>query len=524
VPLHCAYLVMTQDTDTELIDRALTHGDPLALQRLIERHRRSVTLIAYQALGNSDDAQDVAQEALAYALQRLGELRDRSRFAGWLRHITLSLCVDYRRRRGTRRLGEPITVLNKASEEANFADRLSIRQAVAHLSEAHRTVLLLHYVGGWSQAEVARLLAIPLNTVRSRLMAAKRLLRTDLQSLYPQPHRAQRKSMSTDTLTLSTAHTTLLEAAFSGARILSVQTDPEAWMPFSPRVRIALPNGEAKTVDFRTLSPRKAEVYAALSRLGIPTPRLIGEPDPATGLTLCEPPAGENALLWALGGTPHRIRLATERAFESIDRLQGATAALLADPIGTQLPHRTLADEAATIVSEEQWQADTWLNWPASDVAGWRADPWFAGALAQVQASVANINDPLVFTNYLHFFPGWIRIEVGPDPINEPLGWPGDRRMQCNPIVEYVDPDGYIGDPLLGLAMVWIYDCYPFVHTGFVEQYLWRKGLSKRDFGPRLALRALQVIARELPVKRPQEGAEYWDSLHGYVEQGIAWM
>jgi RNA polymerase sigma factor (sigma-70 family) len=521
---------MNIETDTELIGRALAHNDHLAISRLIERHRQAVTRIATQALGNSDDAQDVAQEALVYALQRLGELRDRSRFAGWLRHITLSLCVDYRRRRGTRRLGEPITLLNEASEEANFAERLAIRQAVAHLSEAHRTTLLLHYVGGWSLEEVASLLTIPINTVRSRLMAAKRLLRADLQPFATrpsgsQPSRAQRKPMSVEPFTLSTAHTNLIEAAFPGARILTLQTDPEAWMPFSPRVQLALSDGTERTVDFRTIGPKKAAVYAALHRLGIPIPRLIYGPSPESDLALCEPPAGENTLTWALGGTPHRIRLVTERGFEAIDRLQEATEALLADPVGAQLPRRTLADEAEALVSDERWQADPWLAAATqSAVAEWRADPWFAGALKRVQAAAAGIQDPLAFTYYLHFFPGWVRIAPGPDPFNEPLGWPGDQRMQANPIVEYIDPDGYIGDPLLGLAMVWIYDCYPIVHTGYVEQYLWRKGLSRRDFAPRLALQALRTIARELPVQRPAEGAEYWDSLHGYVEQGLAWM
>jgi hypothetical protein len=57
-----------------------------------------------------------------------------------------------------------------------------------------------------------------------------------------------------------------------------------------------------------------------------------------------------------------------------------------------------------------------------------------------------------------------------------------------------------------------------------VEQYLWRRGVSRREFAPRLALRALQTIARELPIARPTEGGEFWDSLRGYVEQGLAWM
>ena len=59
-------------TDTELVRRALA-GDKLAAGRLAERHRRLVLALAFRTLGNADDAQDVAQEALVTALQRLPE-------------------------------------------------------------------------------------------------------------------------------------------------------------------------------------------------------------------------------------------------------------------------------------------------------------------------------------------------------------------------------------------------------------------------------------------------------------------
>ena len=45
----------------------------------------------------ADDALDVTQETLVYALQRLPEPRDRTRFGGWLRNITILRCADYRR-------------------------------------------------------------------------------------------------------------------------------------------------------------------------------------------------------------------------------------------------------------------------------------------------------------------------------------------------------------------------------------------------------------------------------------------
>lgn len=492
----------------------------------MERHRRVVLTLAYRALENADDAQDVAQEALVYALQRLPDLREAGRFTFWLRSITLSLCADYRRRRGTRRLGEPITVLNEASEQVAYAEALAVRQAVAGLSDAHRTTLLLHYVGGWSREEVAAILEIPVNTVRSRLMAAKRSLRAELPGFFPEPIASKGKPMPTDTFGLSETRLSLINAAFPGARILSVQNDPEPWMPFNPRVHLALADGTEKTVDFRgDITPERAALLPVLERLGIPGPWLIHGPIPdgAGHQSLCEVPRGENLLLWALGGTPHRIRLATERAFEAIDRLQDLTPFLQADPVGAGLERRTLADEIAILTEDARWNADPWLAEEGRARRQWLQDPWFTAALAKVQAAIADIHDPLVYTHYGFFFPLSYRVATTDDPFNEPFGAPGDPAYRKNPLVEFVQPFGHYGDPLLGLAMVWVQDCYPFVHTGFVEQFLWRRGVGKREFAPRLALKALQMIARDLPVERPADGG-YWDGLHGWAEQGLGWM
>lgn len=505
-------------SDPELIRQALA-GNLLAAERLAARYRRAVLALAQRALGNADDAQDVAQETLVYAHQRLSDVRDRARFSGWLRHVTLSLCADYRRRRGTRRLGEPMTVLNEAAEETNFARRLAVREAVAHLSDNHRTTLLLHYVGGWSLDEVAAMTDTPLNTVRSRLGAGKRLLRADLRALFPE---TKGKSMPAQTFALSEAQTSLLHAVFPKARVLSVQADPEPWMPFTPRVRLALADGSETTVDFRAdiTSPR-AELFAVLERLGIPGPQIVGRP--TDGGSLCAVPRGENLGHWAMGGTPHRIRLATERAFEGIDRLQGVTERLQADPVGAKLERRTLTDELEILTNDARWNADAWLAEEGKERKKWLADSWFTAALEKTRNAVADIQEPLVYTHYLHFYPGSYRIAPGESAYDEPLGWPGDARYRENPLVEFVNPFGHFGDPLLGLAMVWVQDCYPFVHTGFVEQFLWRRGVSRREFAPRLAVKALQMVARDLPLARPDANG-YWDGLHGWVEQALEWM
>ena len=495
---------VTITNDQDLLQK-LRSGNRAAFATFGTTFRPFLVSVAYQALQNSDDAQDIAQEVLIYAYHHVGELRDRAKLRAWLRQVTFTLCAEYRRRRGTRRLGEPIALMNEESEEANYAEQLLLRQALAHLPEAQRTAFLMHYSGGWGHEEVAQLLNIPVSTVRSRLQAAKKALRTDLHALYTE----KTNTMSANTLTQ--LQTSLLYSALPDAKILSVQSEPEAWMPFF--LRLVVESGETRTVEFRNdITPEKAELLPSLIRCGIPGPRLLTRPikDGDGFITLAEGVRGENLLLWAMGGTPHRLRLAADRGIEAITILHNATEALQNDPMGKRIARRTLADEVASIKTTG---------------GDWLQEAWFTDALAKVEAAtVPFANAPLVYTDYLHYFPNVVRVAEGGSAMNEPMGWPGDAQLAEKPIVEFVSPFGHFGDPLLGLAMVWIYDCYPIVHAGFVEKYLFEKGISRREFAPRLALRALQTIQRELPTVRPTDGPDYWDALHGYVEQGVQWL
>ena len=518
--------MMTQFTDAELISRTRA-ANRTAFHTLCERHRARVVSIALRALGNADDAQDIAQQAFVYLFQKLEELREPERLAGWLHALTLSLCSDYRRRRGTRTLGEPITMLNEASEERNLVENLMLRDALAHLPEAQRLTFLLHYEGGWTRDEIARLLDIPINTVRSRLMSAKQTLRTDLSALSIAREKTKLTRTMTPKFNLSDRQLQLLSTAFPDATVREVTADPEPWMPFKRRVRLSLADGTETVCDLRDdIRPEHLELHAALNRLGVPAPNPLTPPiSDGTGgyLSLCAQAKGENLLLWALGGTPHRIRLATERAFEGIDRLQSLTDALRSDPVGAKLPTRTLQDEANTLTDPDLWSADAWLNTPDNHSAEWRQDDWFRASAAKVQERVSGIEAPLVFTHYLHFFPNSLRIIPSKLPMDTPISGITDKRYTENPLCEFVSPFGGFGDPLLGLSMVWIYDCYPFVHTGFVEQYLWQHDLSRREFAPCLALRALQVLARECSVTHPSEDG-YAGALRGYVEWGLGIM
>jgi hypothetical protein len=302
----------------------------------------------------------------------------------------------------------------------------------------------------------------------------------------------------------------MIEQAFAGASILDVQTNPEPWQPFGPRVQLQLGNEETKTVDFRDgYSPFRVQLNALLEANGIPGPRILSAPVGPNGLVLAEPPRGENLSFWTLGGTPHRIRIATERAIEGIDRLQNCTEIIRNSSLASQIETRTLADQLAVLTDDARWNADPWLTEEGKHRTAWLSDPWFSDAVAKVTAFIPTIELPLVYTDDHFFFPQYYRIAGETDQ---------------NEILEFTHRIGHFGDPLLGLAMVWVYDCYPFVHTGFVEQILWRRGVSRHEFAPRLVLKALQMIARDLPVARPTSDPGYHDSLTAWAKKGLSWM
>jgi len=174
--------------DGELVRRA-RGGDRDAFTALVGRYRDMVYGAAFCYLGNAEDAQDAAQEAFITAYGRLGQLREPEKFAPWLRRLTRNVCTDSRRRRKVCVLplagawDEACQAQATPDDAEGVLTRLAVREALGCLSEPMRLTVTLCYGGGYSHAEVARFLDIPVNTVRSRLGHAKRRLREEMREM-----------------------------------------------------------------------------------------------------------------------------------------------------------------------------------------------------------------------------------------------------------------------------------------------------------------------------------------------------
>jgi RNA polymerase sigma-70 factor (ECF subfamily) len=165
-------------------------GDDAALEQEFEaRLTESSTLafrVAYSVLRHRQDAEDVAQEAFVRAYRSFRRLRDRDRFRAWLVRTTWRLAIDRQRsdrRRLHRERADTEPTHDVAADEALAASQraAALWRAIDALPTKLRVVIILANIEEHDIGEVARLLALPPGTVKSRLFLARQRLRELLQ-------------------------------------------------------------------------------------------------------------------------------------------------------------------------------------------------------------------------------------------------------------------------------------------------------------------------------------------------------
>jgi RNA polymerase sigma factor (sigma-70 family) len=163
--------------DEKIIARILA-GQHQAFGELVDRYLPMVRGIAYARVGNLDDADDVAQDSFVLAYQRLHQLRERAKFAGWLCAITRNVCVKQLEKRHKERAGRA-TLPREAVSPPDYAKAeliRAVRAEVEGLDVESREVLLLHYYSGKRSREIASLLDLSDGAVRKRLQRGREAL------------------------------------------------------------------------------------------------------------------------------------------------------------------------------------------------------------------------------------------------------------------------------------------------------------------------------------------------------------
>lgn len=180
---------LTDEADEAIVARVVA-GDTAAFERLVRRHNQRMFRAARAILKNDDEAEDAMQEAYVSAFAHLTQFGGRARFSTWLVRIAVYEALGRLRR--DKRLtsldeatleDEPMARTRDPEEAASDLELRELLEAsVDTLPVGFRTVFVMRAVEGLSVGETAEALAIPEETVRTRLHRARGLLRSDLQA------------------------------------------------------------------------------------------------------------------------------------------------------------------------------------------------------------------------------------------------------------------------------------------------------------------------------------------------------
>ena len=171
----------TLEFDDQALVAAALAGNPQAFGSLVARYDRAVYHLAYRTMQNSEYARDATQEAFFKAFRSLRTFKPGAKFSTWMFSIAYHECCDRLKRRkrfSDEEFPEYADRSPGPEEQAVAADEAArLRGAIDALPEKYRTAITLYHLQGRQYEEIARVLGIPIGTVKTHLFRAKEQLR-----------------------------------------------------------------------------------------------------------------------------------------------------------------------------------------------------------------------------------------------------------------------------------------------------------------------------------------------------------
>jgi RNA polymerase sigma-70 factor (ECF subfamily) len=176
--------------DIELIHAALK-GNQAAFKRLLKKYYTPLYNLIYRLVRNKGEVEDLTQEAFVKAFASLKYFNEEFAFSTWLYKIATNNTIDYIRKRKleTFSIDKPIesddsdykfelpdTTYEPDKEIIRRQKTILISEAIKKLPEKYRKVILLRHVDEYDYSEIAKILKLPIGTVKAHIFRARELL------------------------------------------------------------------------------------------------------------------------------------------------------------------------------------------------------------------------------------------------------------------------------------------------------------------------------------------------------------
>ena len=172
----------------ELLLKRAQKGDSRAFEELIAPHEGRIYAIALRMMGNHEDAQDCAQDAMIHIYRSLGSFRGQSTLSTWVYRVTTNTCLDELRRRKSRRQTSLESLVEEGWSPTDAGDtpemhalqtekQSALNAAIQSLPPDMRAAIVLRDIKGFSYDEIAEILDANVGTIKSRISRGREKLR-----------------------------------------------------------------------------------------------------------------------------------------------------------------------------------------------------------------------------------------------------------------------------------------------------------------------------------------------------------
>ena len=174
----------------EPVIEAIRGGDRYAFEEFVRRRNRWVRGVIFGVLGDRECVDDVAQQVWSAVWQRIGELRDSRSWRPWLYRLSRNSAIDAgreisRRRRSVRPLAGDLQKHTSTPEPdaalVRDEQNREVLAAIQALPAIYREPFVLRHINGWTYQEIGEVMGLPIDSVETRLVRARRFLRESLK-------------------------------------------------------------------------------------------------------------------------------------------------------------------------------------------------------------------------------------------------------------------------------------------------------------------------------------------------------
>ena len=174
--------------DNALIKATLA-GNNQAFSKLLSNYKKRVHALGMSFFKNEIDTEDFIQDVFIKAYTNLSNFRGDSSFSTWITSIAYNTAIN-----STKRRKEYLPISNEENlEDPDFGPEknhirksmvLAVRDAVKDLPEKFAVCIELYFFYDNSHAEISEITGLPINTIKSHIFRAKKILREKLRSYY----------------------------------------------------------------------------------------------------------------------------------------------------------------------------------------------------------------------------------------------------------------------------------------------------------------------------------------------------